>query len=288
MPNQLFEEFFTAEARMFLLATIRVALSEDGPDLTSDALFTDADRAQAQIIAKQDTIVCGTPIIPLVLGFGDKEFSYHLNVEDGERVSNGTLIAALEGPVAHLLKAERVILNFIIHMSGIAELTNRYVRELEGTRTTLIDTRKTLPGLRYVDKYAVRCGGARNHRRNLTEMLMLKDNHVDRAGSITRAVEMCRQAYGDTCPPIEVECRDEDEIREAVSCGVHRVMFDNMQPDAISRGLKLVPGNIETELSGNVSLENIRSLAELGPDFISVGRLTHSASASDFSMQIIT
>ncbi|MBU1611849.1 MAG: nicotinate-nucleotide diphosphorylase (carboxylating), partial [Proteobacteria bacterium] len=171
--------------------------------------------------------------------------------------------------------------------SGIAELTSHYVRELEGTKTTLIDTRKTLPGLRYPDKYAVLCGGAHNHRKNLVEMLMLKDNHIDRTGSITKAVAMCRAAY-DPCPPIEVECRNEEEIREAVACKVQRVMFDNMQPDAILRGLVLVPDEIETELSGNVSLENIRSLAELGPNFISVGRLTHSASASDFSMQILT
>jgi len=290
MSDERFDAFFTQEARLFLLAGIRVALSEDGPDLTSKAVFGEDDMAQAMVTAKQDTIVCGLPLIPLIMEFGEGEGNskcqIHLNVDDGDRVSAGTMIAALQGPAHLLFKAERIILNFITHLSGIAELASKYAKAVEGTKATVLDTRKTLPGLRYAEKYAVLVGGCRNHRKNLTEMLMLKDNHIDRAGSISLAVKRCRDAY-DPCPPIEVECRDMTEVLEAVECRVERIMLDNMDGPAITQALAAIPADIETEVSGGVTLENIRELAELGPDFISVGRLTHSAPASDFSMQIL-
>jgi len=270
---------------MFLLAAIRIALSEDGPDLTSTGIFNPDEMAQAQIVAKQSTIVAGLPILPLVLEFGDGACQVHLNVDDGERVSPGALVAAMQGPAAKLLKAERVMLNFLCHLSGIAELTSHYVKALQGSGTRLLDTRKTLPGLRYPEKYAVLCGGGVNHRLNLVEMCMLKDNHIDRAGSITAAVQLLRKAHT-PCPPIEVECRTLDEVREAVTCKVQRIMLDNMGSEGIRQSLELIPKEIETEISGGVSLENISELAELGADFISVGRLTHSAPASDFSMRI--
>jgi len=189
MPTNLFDEFFQAEARMFLLATIRIALAEDGSDLTSQGLFTDSDMAQAMIVAKQETVVAGLPIIPLVLEFGGQESQVHLNVDDGDTVSEGTMVAAIQGPASQLLKAERVMLNFLCHLSGIANLTAQYVQALKGTKTTLLDTRKTLPGLRFPEKYAVLAGGGKNHRLTLSDMLMLKDNHIDRAGSITEAVQ---------------------------------------------------------------------------------------------------
>jgi nicotinate-nucleotide pyrophosphorylase (carboxylating) len=180
-------------------------------------------------------------------------------------------------------------LNFLSHLSGIAHLTRRYVTELEGTGAALLDTRKTLPGLRWPDKYAVLVGGGRNHRRNLSEMLMLKDNHIDAAGSIREAVAMLRAAYGADCPPIEVECRNLAELREALDSGVKRVMLDNMDIPALSAALPLIPPQVEAEISGGVTLENIRVLALASPrrpDFISVGRITHSAPAADFSMRI--
>jgi nicotinate-nucleotide pyrophosphorylase (carboxylating) len=286
-PDTRFETFFSGEARMFLLNAIRIALSEDGPDLTSNVLFAPDETAQATIIAKQHTLVCGLPIIPLVLDFsGESLFQVQLKVDEGDRVAPGTIVATMQGPAAQLLKAERIILNFLTHLSGIAELTSHYVEAVQGTRTTVLDTRKTLPGLRYPEKYAVVVGGARNHRKNLTEMLMLKDNHIDRAGSISLAVQRCRAAY-DPCPPIEVECRTQEEVLEAVSMGVERIMLDNMDADGIRQALKAIPKGIETEVSGGVSLDTIRALAQLGPDFISVGRLTHSAPSSDFSMQIV-
>lgn len=287
MTTELFEKHFQAEARMFMLALIRIALAEDGPDLTAQGLFNEDNTAQAQIIAKQSTIVAGLPLIPLVLEFGGAECQVHLNVDEGDRVSEDTMVAAIQGPAIHLLKTERVIMNFLCRLSGIAEMTSQYVAELAGTETTLLDTRKTTPGLRYLEKYAVMVGGGKNHRKNLTEMLMLKDNHIDRVGSITQAVSSLHSAY-EQCPPIEVECRSLEEVKEASACNIQRIMLDNMSPEGITEALKLVPESIETEVSGNISLDNIKSIAQLGPDFISVGKLTHSAPASDFSMQFLT
>lgn len=286
MPTNVFDDFFQAEARMFLLATIRIALAEDGSDLTSMGLFTESDMAQAMIVAKQDTIVAGLPIIPLVLEFGGAECQTHLNVDDGDRVSEGTMVAAIQGPAQQLLKAERVIMNFLCHLSGIANLTAQYVDALKDTETQLLDTRKTLPGLRFPEKYAVLAGGAKNHRLTLSDMLMLKDNHIDRAGSISQAVNALLNAYS-PCPPIEVECRTLEEVEEACQCEIQRIMLDNMDEETTKTALGIIPDTIETELSGNVSLETIRDVAALGPNFISVGKLTHSAPSSDFSMQFV-
>lgn len=286
MSRPDFDAFFQAEARLFLLATVRVALSEDGSDLTSQALFADSDLAVAHIVAKQEAVVAGLPLIPLILEFAGCEFQHLLNVDEGDRVSPGAMIAAIQGPAAHLLRTERVILNYLCHLSGIATLTARYVAALKGTRTVLLDTRKTLPGLRYPEKYAVLVGGAKNHRMNLSEMLMVKDNHADRAGGIAPAVEKLRAAYGDDCPPIEVECRSIAEVDEAVACRVSRIMLDNMDLERIKAALARVPAGIETEVSGGVTLENIAAIGALGPDFVSVGRITHSAPAADLSMRL--
>lgn len=286
MPTNIFEEFFQAEARMFLLATIRIALAEDGSDLTSMGLFNENDMTQAMIVAKQETVVAGLPIIPLVLEFGGADCQVHLNVEEGERVSEGTMVAALQGSTIQLLKAERVIMNFLCHLSGIANMTSRFVKALEGTNTHLLDTRKTLPGLRFPEKYAVLAGGGMNHRLTLSEMLMLKDNHIDRAGSITQAVASLRNAHT-PCPPIEVECRTLEEVEEASKCEIQRIMLDNMDVDTVTKALSIIPDGIESEISGNITLSNIKDVAALGPDFISVGQLTHSAPSSDFSMQFI-
>ncbi len=287
MSDSLFDSFFRAEARMFLLTAIKVALAEDGPDLTSQALFGEEDILSARIVAKEEAVVAGMPIIPLVLGFGgEAPCQIQVLVEDGERVAPGTVLALIQGPAARLLKAERVILNFLCHLSGVATLTARYVAALAGTRTRLLDTRKTLPGLRYPEKYAVLVGGGVNHRLNLVEMLMLKDNHIDRAGSITEAVAKARAAYS-PCPPIEVECRTLDEVREAVAARPQRLMLDNMDEATMAQALALIPKGLETEASGNVTLETIGRIAALGVDFVSVGRITHSAAYADFSMDIL-
>ncbi len=290
-----FSEYFCGEAGRHLESLLRLALAEDGPDLTSDGVFSPDDRLQALIIAKERTHVSGLSVVPLVMQLCaesgssfEKRFSWERFASEGEVVEPGHVVAKVSGTARDILRAERVILNFLSHLSGIANLTARYVKELEGTGVRLLDTRKTLPGLRYPDKYAVLCGGGCNHRRNLAEMLMLKDNHIDAAGSMTNAVAALRKRYH-PCPPIEVECRNEKEIREAVACHVERIMLDNMTQDMLPSALRLIPSSIETEISGGITLETIRAYAvasERRPDFISVGRLTHSAIAADFSMRI--
>jgi nicotinate-nucleotide pyrophosphorylase (carboxylating) len=285
MSDSLFERFFQNEARLFLLAALRVALSEDGQDLTSRGIFAPEDRAQGHILAKEPAVVAGLPIADLVLEFCGGGHQIMQNVDDGEHVGAGAVLAVIEAPAARLLQAERVILNFLCHLSGVATLTARYVEALAGTKTRLLDTRKTLPGLRYPEKYAVLAGGGLNHRKNLSEMLLVKNNHIDRAGGIAPAVARLRAAYA-PCPPLEVECRSLDEVRQAVDCSVDRIMFDNMDPDGIRAALALVPDGIETEVSGNVTLENVAEIGRLGADYVSVGRLTHSARSVDMSLRL--
>ena len=279
---------------MHLLSILELSLAEDGPDLTTEGVFGPGDRLQAIIVAKEQTIIAGLPVIPLVMDLcaaHPEELSYTWQslAKEGEEVAKGSIVARISGPARQVLRAERVILNFVSHLCGIANLTRRYAEKLEGTGVRLLDTRKTMPGLRYPDKYAVLCGGGHNHRRNLAEMLMLKDNHIDAAGSMTKAVELLRGRYN-PCPPIEVECRNLDEISEAVACRVDRIMLDNMTPDMLPEALEMIPSFIETEISVGVSLDTIRAYATVStvrkPDFISVGRITHSAVTADLSMRI--
>ena len=279
---------------MHLLSILELSLAEDGPDLTTEGVFGPGDRLQAIIVAKEQTIIAGLPVIPLVMDLcatHPEELSYTWQslAKEGQEVAKGSIVARISGPARQVLRAERVILNFVSHLCGIANLTRRYAEKLEGTGVRLLDTRKTMPGLRYPDKYAVLCGGGHNHRRNLAEMLMLKDNHIDAAGSMTKAVELLRRRYT-PCPPIEVECRNHDEISEAVACKVDRIMLDNMTPDMLPEALEMIPSSIETEISGGVSLDTIRAYATVStvrkPDFISVGRITHSAVTADLSMRI--
>ncbi|MCK9240044.1 carboxylating nicotinate-nucleotide diphosphorylase [Desulfocurvus sp.] len=287
MNTTTFHDFFQGPALGFLMRAIDTALEEDGPDLTSLAVFGPAAPARAEIVAKQDAVAAGLPIGPLVLdavtpGAGA---GMRLCAADGQAVRPGQVVAEIHGPASTLLRAERVILNFLTHLSGIATLTRAYADALRGSRTTLLDTRKTLPGLRHVQKYAVLMGGGKNHRLSLGDMLMLKDNHIDQAGGIAPAVARLRAAYR-PCPPIEVECRTLGEVREAAALGVARIMLDNMAPGALAEALALVPEGTQTEVSGGVSLDTLAAIAQAGPDFVSVGRLTHSAPAADFSMRI--
>jgi len=292
MNYKLFTDFFAAGGRVFLDAALDLALAEDGEDLTSQGIFSCEARAHALIVAQETSLVAGLPLIPLIMErceHSPAAWQWRALVAEGELVATGRELVYLEGSVQGLLRAERVMLNFLSHLSGIANLTRRYVKELEDTGTRLLDTRKTLPGLRWPDKYAVLVGGGHNHRRNLSEMLMLKDNHIDAAGSIREAVALLRGVYGAGCPPIEVECRNLAELREALDSGVERVMLDNMDIPALAAALPLIPSQVEAEISGGVTLENIRALAlasQRRPDFISVGRITHSAPAADFSMRI--
>lgn len=292
MDRGAFDNFFTGVARKRLLRVIKDSLAEDGPDLTSNAVFSAKDKLQAEVVAKEDTLLAGLPVIPLVLeetaALEPGEWSLEAHAEEGAVVRTGVSIASLFGSARVLLRAERVILNIICHLSGIANLVRAYASPLAGTGARLLDTRKTLPGLRYPEKYAVLVGGGHNHRKSLGDMLMLKDNHIDAAGGVRRAVELLRAAHADI--PIEVECRTLAEVEEAAAAGVSRIMLDNMGHVMMERALELVPKSTEVEISGGVTLENIGTLARLGKkrkaDYISVGRLTHSAPAADFSMRI--
>lgn len=282
----MFSQFFHPQTLPLLHRLVDLALEEDGRDLTSEALFSSSDVLHAVIVAKEDTLVAGLPLIEIVLGrMGCAAHQTTLLVTDGERVSRGREVARISGPAPILLKAERVIMNFICRLSGVANLTNRFVRAVDGTGVRVLDTRKTTPGLRYLEKYAVRLGGGHNHRLNLEEMLMLKDNHIDQAGSITRAVAALDRAYA-VRPPLEIECRTLDHVREAVALNPQRIMLDNMDRDTARLALELIPAHMESEISGNVTLETIADLAALGPTFISTGAITHSAMVADFSMRL--
>lgn len=292
-PEDPFQEFFEGPARRHLFDAITLALCEDGTDYTSNAVFSPGDTLNAEIVAKQDMIPAGLPLIPIILQEALPETESlacecRFFARDGERVADGTVLAAVTGGARRILKAEGVILNFLSHMSGVATMTARYVDAISGAGVTLLDTRKTMPGMRYPEKYAVLMGGARNHRKNLTEILMLKSNHIDMAGSITGAVGKLREAHS-PCPPIEVECRNETEVREAVACGADWIMFDNMTPGQIASALPLVPDTVTTVAAGGITLETIGLYAEAGKNrltHISVGRLTHSAPAADCGMRI--
>lgn len=280
-----FQHFFQGQARSFLQRLIELSLDEDGEDLTSNALFSGDALLAARIKAKEDTLVVGLPVIPLILERLPGSVQVQFAVSEGALVLAGTYVAHFEGQARAVLKAERVILNCISRLSGIANLTRTFCKKIKDSKVILLDTRKTTPGLRYLEKYAVVMGGGRNHRVDLAELLMLKDNHIDRAGGIALAVAALRRAY-DPCPPIEVECRTLDELRQAVALPVQRIMLDNMSEAQMAEALAMIPAGIESEISGGVSLQNIARLAALGPTFISAGALTHAAVAADFSMSI--
>ena len=294
--DHLFTSFFSGEAHGFLQQAIAASLSEDGPDITTLAIFDDLRTISAEITAQEHAVLAGLPIVPLVLEMTEETMNtppltaweWKALAEEGAAVAPGTVIGELYGPARLILRAERIILNFLTHLSGIASLTAQYAHKLEGTGVTLLDTRKTLPGLRYPEKYAVLVGGGHNHRLNLGELVLLKDNHIDAAGSITLAVEKLRSGHL-PCPPIEVECRTRAEVEEAVACNVDRIMLDNMDIPTLGETLPLIPEKIKAEISGGINLKNIREHALASttrrPDFISVGRITHSAPSADFSMR---
>ena len=297
MQRSEFDCFFSGMALRHLQRSIRDSLLEDGQDLTTNAVFDRDATMAASIVAKEGSLMAGLYIVPMVLeetaAVEAGDWGMQAHVDEGVQLSPGTVAISLEGSARLLLRAERIMLNFITHLSGIANLVRKYVQALDGTGVRLLDTRKTLPGLRYPEKYAVLVGGGCNHRLNLAELLMLKDNHIDAAGGIAKAVDMLHKAYNPS-PPIEVECRTPDEVKEAVLCGVSRIMLDNMFEKGgtalMRESLDLIPPHIEVEISGGVTLENIGEIARAHgkrkADFISVGRLTHSAPAADFSMRI--
>jgi nicotinate-nucleotide pyrophosphorylase (carboxylating) len=269
----------------YLPPLLAAAFAEDLPDLTGNAVFAPGDRTSAVLVAKKAGVVCGMPAFAAAFAFLDPACTVELIHVDGEMVAAGETAAKVIGPTRAILAAERTALNFATHLSGIATLTRRFVDALAGTGCQVLDTRKTTPGWRALEKHAVRCGGGTNHRMGLFDAAMLKDTHLAAAGSLSAAVAKVRERWGESVPLV-VECAALPMVEEALTCRVAHIMLDNMDLAAIRRAVTLVAGRARLEASGGVTLESARALAETGVDFISVGALTHSAPALDLSMEV--
>ena len=254
-------------------------------DVTTDYLISEDSVSTAKYVAKDSGILCGIEIALRVFTLLDDKTEFDIKIQDGEKVKNGDIIATITGKTKVLLKGERTALNLLQHLSGIATMTNRLVKLVEGTDASIADTRKTLPGLRSLQKYAVTVGGGKNHRYNLSDCAMLKDTHLDAYGSITNAVKALREKLGHTVM-IEVETGNLNEVEEALNCGADIIMLDNMDIETMSKAVKIVSGKAKTEASGNVTEETVVGIAETGVDIISVGAITHSVKAFDISMKV--
>ena len=265
---------------------IELAIAEDiGPgDVTSQGLLPEDLELHGRIIAKSAGVIAGLPIAEVVFTCVDSALRFTPRMNDGAQVAPGDLLAEVVGPGRGMLAAERIALNFLQHLSGIATLTRAFVDAVVGTRATILDTRKTHPGYRVLGKYAVRMGGGQNHRMSLNDMLLIKDSHIEAVGSIHAAVERARTAYPDLF--IEVEVSHLDQLREALTLDVDRVMLDNMDLDEIRAAVRLTAGRLPLEASGGVTLERVAAIADTGVDYISIGALTHSAPALDLSMLV--
>jgi nicotinate-nucleotide pyrophosphorylase (carboxylating) len=263
---------------------VRRALAEDLPDITSEAVFDPADRGRARFLVKAPGVLAGLDYAEGVFRVVDPESVFERRAADGDRVQAGDIVAEVSAPVIALLSGERTALNLLQRASGIATATRRYVDAVAGTRARIYDTRKTAPGLRALDKYAVRQGGGLNHRFGLHDMFLVKNNHVDRAGSITAAVERIRARR--MPQPLMVEVRDLRELEEALALRPDFILLDNMNPRELRAAVERVGGAVPLEASGGITLETVREVAESGVDRISIGALTHSVQALDIAMSV--
>ena len=263
---------------------VRRAFDEDLPDITSEAIFGADERGSARFLMKADGIVAGLDYAEATFRMLDSTSEFRRLIDDGSRVTHGDIVAEVSASVIALLSGERTALNLMQRASGIATATRRYVDAVAGTRAQICDTRKTAPGLRALDKYAVRAGGGHNHRTGLFDMFLVKNNHIDRAGSITAAVERIRTSgRGEQ---IMVEVRNTAELDEALAMAPDFILLDNMSPDEMRAAVERTAGRVPLEASGGITLETIRAVAESGVDRISIGALTHSVTALDISMRI--
>jgi nicotinate-nucleotide pyrophosphorylase (carboxylating) len=270
-----------------ILAVIRTALAEDiGPgDVTTNSIIPPEAVMRGQIIAKQEGMIAGLDVAQAVYQELDPRVDFTPQVEEGTRVANGQVLALIAGRARSLLTAERTALNFLGRISGIATLTRAFVDAAAGTKAVILDTRKTAPGLRLVDKLAVKRGGGQNHRIGLYDMVLIKDNHIDFAGSLAAAVNLARA--GAPGLKIEVEARTLVDVGAALSLGVERILLDNMPLDSMAEAVRLNAGRARLEASGNVTLETVREIAGTGVDFISIGALTHSVKVFDLSFDYL-
>ena len=268
---------------MTLMDLIYAALKEDMPngDLTTDSLALAPRFGQARLLAKEDLVLSGTAAFEQTMLILDAAARVQWHFKEGDFVLNRQTVCTITGDLVQILKAERVALNFIAHLSGIASLTRRFVEQVKHTKTKILDTRKTLPAFRELEKRAVAHGGGQNHRKNLSDAILIKDNHIAVAGGLGKAVRRIREHSQER---ITAEASSLDQVREAVDSGVERILLDNMSNETLKQAVALIPAAIETEASGNMSLERVKSVAEIGIGFISVGALTHSAPSADFSL----
>ena len=265
---------------------IRMALQEDitSEDVSTNAVMPTATKGTVDLIAKEDGVVAGLDIYARVFTILDEKTEIDFHCKDGDEVKKGDLMATVTGDIRVLLSGERVALNYLQRMSGIATYTRQVAKLLEGSNVTLLDTRKTTPNCRVFEKYAVRVGGGCNHRYNLSDGVLLKDNHIGAAGSVTKAVQMAK-AYAPFVRKIEIEVETLDHVKEAVEAGADIIMLDNMTPEVMKQAVELIDGRAQTECSGNITKENIQKIREIGVDFVSSGALTHSAPILDISMK---
>lgn len=265
---------------------IREALCEDisSEDVTTNSVMKEAVMGEVDLLCKEDGVIAGLEVFERVFHLLDENVKVELYCKDGDKVKNGQLMGKVTGDIRVLLSGERVALNYLQRMSGIATYTNSVSALLEGTKTKLLDTRKTTPNMRIFEKYAVRVGGGYNHRYNLSDGVLLKDNHIGAAGSVTKAIEMAKE-YAPFVRKIEVEVESIEMVKEAVEAGADIIMLDNMSPEEMEEAVRIIDGRAETECSGNVTKENIGHLTSIGVDYISSGALTHSAPILDISLK---
>ena len=265
---------------------IRMALQEDitSEDVSTNAVMRSAVKGTVDLIAKEDGIIAGLDVYARVFRILDEKTEVHFNFKDGDAVKKGDLLATVNGDIRVLLSGERVALNYLQRRSGIATYTSQVAKLLEGSKVTLLDTRKTTPNCRVFEKYAVRVGGGCNHRYNLSDGVLLKDNHIGAAGSVAKAVAMAKE-YAPFVRKIEIEVETMDQVKEAVEAGADIIMLDNMTPEMMKEAVNFIDGRAQTECSGNITKENIQKILETGVDFVSSGALTHSAPILDISMK---
>ena len=265
---------------------IRMALEEDitSEDITTNSVMRKKETGEVQLLCKEDGVIAGLWVFERVFTLLDENTETEFYVKDGDKVKKGQLLGMVRGDIRVLLSGERTALNYLQRMSGIATYTRQIADMLEGSKTKLLDTRKTTPNMRIFEKYAVKTGGGYNHRYNLSDGILLKDNHIGAAGSVKKAVEMAKE-YAPFVRKIEVETENLDMVKEALEAGADIIMLDNMSPEMMREAVELIDGRAQTECSGNVTRENIEKLVSIGVDYISSGALTHSAPILDLSLK---
>lgn len=271
-----------ANADKYILMALQEDITQE--DVTTNAIMPHDMLGEVQLIAKQDGILCGIDVFKRCFTIVDENVKFDIAKIDGESISKGELLGTIRGNITVLLSAERIALNYLQRMSGIATFTNACVKQLEGYKTKLLDTRKTTPNMRFFEKYAVKVGGAYNHRYNLSDGVLIKDNHIGAAGSVAKAIEMARE-YAPFVRKIEVETENLDMVREAVEAGADIIMLDNMDNETMKKAVEIIAGRAQTECSGNVTKERLKEIGEIGVDFVSSGALTYGAPLLDLSLK---